>query len=387
MVANTACAIGEADSVSVVVVDEACLGCILQSQSFLTWLEVNDFVERLPSHRIVMLNGKAKETETDNPKKFGIPRLGGWKGRVEEILTNGVVFIGQVDAHPDWTFCSTLQDCPKEGYEIELERPTTTTTTTTTTIDISKMQLRTERLALPHRIAGRIPESAMPFQTQLMASEEQKRLAFTSFCTSNSNNGGSSRYCGYTTKPKAPIYLLDSTSYPFQRMDATTVDATSKENAWNTFHYLPSPLVPKEDLGIVTAAAAASDAPPKFEIPLEVNFFNHSLGSQLLNNNNTPLPTSEVLHNARLIGLYFSAHWCGPCRSFTPMLAEMYEHLKDVRPTHGLEIVFVSGDRDANSFQQYFSSMPWQAIPFDHLRHVKQSLNRTYVNGCCSMPC
>jgi hypothetical protein len=50
------------------------------------------------------------------------------------------------------------------------------------------------------------------------------------------------------------------------------------------------------------------------------------------------------------------------------MLAKMDEHLKeDVRPMYGLEIVFVSGDRDANSFQQYFGSMPWQAIPYDHL--------------------
>jgi nucleoredoxin len=59
------------------------------------------------------------------------------------------------------------------------------------------------------------------------------------------------------------------------------------------------------------------------------------------------------------------------------MLAEMYEHLKDVRPTHGLEIVFVSSDRDPSSFQQYFSTMPWQAIPYETLPFVKQSLNTT----------
>jgi nucleoredoxin len=59
------------------------------------------------------------------------------------------------------------------------------------------------------------------------------------------------------------------------------------------------------------------------------------------------------------------------------MLAEMYDHLKDVRPTHGLEIVFVSSDRDPNSFQQYFGTMPWQAIPFDSLQMVKKSLNMT----------
>jgi hypothetical protein len=68
---------------------------------------------------------------------------------------------------------------------------------------------------------------------------------------------------------------------------------------------------------------------------------------------------------------------CGPCRQFTPMLAEMYEHLKEERPTHGLEIVFVSSDRDANSFQSYFDSMPWQAIPFDSLQVYKAALSAT----------
>jgi len=68
------------------------------------------------------------------------------------------------------------------------------------------------------------------------------------------------------------------------------------------------------------------------------------------------------------------------------MLAEMYEHLKEVRPTHGLEIIFVSSDRDPNSFQHYFGTMPWKAIPFDTLPFVKQSLNSTYgVRGIPSL--
>ena len=59
------------------------------------------------------------------------------------------------------------------------------------------------------------------------------------------------------------------------------------------------------------------------------------------------------------------------------MLAEMYEHLKDERPSHGLEIVFVSSDRDVNSFQGYFATMPWQAIPFENLQVFKPSLSLT----------
>jgi Thioredoxin-like/PUB domain len=45
------------------------------------------------------------------------------------------------------------------------------------------------------------------------------------------------------------------------------------------------------------------------------------------------------------------------------MLAEMYHTLKEAHPTHGLEIVFISSDRDISSFQNYFASMPWVALP------------------------
>merc|ERR1712217_719412 len=63
----------------------------------------------------------------------------------------------------------------------------------------------------------------------------------------------------------------------------------------------------------------------------------------------------------KAIGIYFSTHWCPPCRGFTPKLAESYKDgLKDK-----MEIFFVSSDRDQKSFDEYFAEMPWEALPFE----------------------
>jgi nucleoredoxin len=70
--------------------------------------------------------------------------------------------------------------------------------------------------------------------------------------------------------------------------------------------------------------------------------------------------TSEALAG-KTVALYFSAHWCPPCCRFTPMLAEAYTSDLSAK---GLEVVFISSDKDQASFDEYFGTMPWLALPF-----------------------
>ena len=39
----------------------------------------------------------------------------------------------------------------------------------------------------------------------------------------------------------------------------------------------------------------------------------------------TKKPSSEVFAGKDFICIYFSAHWCPPCRGFTPVLKDFYE--------------------------------------------------------------
>jgi len=80
----------------------------------------------------------------------------------------------------------------------------------------------------------------------------------------------------------------------------------------------------------------------------------------------------------KVFAFYFSAHWCPPCRGFTPQLAEWYKNgLKE----KGLEIVFVSSDKSEDQFDEYFAEMPWLALDYSQ-RKLKAQLSELYgVSG------
>lgn len=90
-------------------------------------------------------------------------------------------------------------------------------------------------------------------------------------------------------------------------------------------------------------------------------------------------PTADVVAGCDAVGVYFSAHWCGPCRRFTPELTKVYEQLR--ADGKKFEIIFVSSDQDQAAFDEYYGSMPWTALPYGE-RDTKASLSKKYkVSG------
>jgi len=77
--------------------------------------------------------------------------------------------------------------------------------------------------------------------------------------------------------------------------------------------------------------------------------------------------------------LYFSAHWCPPCKAFTPKLSKAYKKMKEMRDD--FELVFISSDRDEETFNEYFGEMTFCALPFN-LRETKNVLSKKFgVSG------
>ncbi|BFZ02755.1 hypothetical protein BsWGS_05794 [Bradybaena similaris] len=89
------------------------------------------------------------------------------------------------------------------------------------------------------------------------------------------------------------------------------------------------------------------------------------LGASVTNSSGlTVNPQSFAIENG-VLGLYFGAHWCPPCRTLTPKLILLYDELK--KGDRNFEVVFVSLDYSEESFTQYFSKMPWYALDYSEL--------------------
>jgi nucleoredoxin len=120
--------------------------------------------------------------------------------------------------------------------------------------------------------------------------------------------------------------------------------------------------------GFTTGDEEALPEPPVQTGPLIDLFGPALLGLEMIDEQHAQLSanyTSDALRGKKVIGVYFSADWCSPCRSFTPELTSFYDKMNNRRGKKDeFEIIWVSRCRDMESFGQYFTQMgSWFALP------------------------
>lgn len=96
----------------------------------------------------------------------------------------------------------------------------------------------------------------------------------------------------------------------------------------------------------------------------------------IINKENTKINLKEI--NKKVIGLYFSASWCPPCKKFTPILSTFYEDL--VEYYDDIEIIYISSDKDQEEFNTYWENMPFPALIYEN-RKDKEELTKLYNIG------
>ena len=82
------------------------------------------------------------------------------------------------------------------------------------------------------------------------------------------------------------------------------------------------------------------------------------LPENLLNSQGKEVSRNKLA--GKTVGFYFSAHWCPPCRTFTPSLVKFRDQNKD-----DFEIVFVSSDKSPQAQMGYMeeTNMKWLTLP------------------------
>lgn len=104
-----------------------------------------------------------------------------------------------------------------------------------------------------------------------------------------------------------------------------------------------------------------SSDPQGANFPWKPKTMSEELGDNFVGQGGASVDKSSFA--GKFIGIYFSAHWCPPCRQFTPKLVDFYNKRKELGHDD-FEIIFASSDKDKGQFDEYFGEMPWLALPF-----------------------
>jgi nucleoredoxin len=88
------------------------------------------------------------------------------------------------------------------------------------------------------------------------------------------------------------------------------------------------------------------------------------------------LVSGRAVPPSRYYCLYFSASWCGPCKRFTPVLADWYlkQRQGNIDPSV-FEVLFVSADRNQSDFAAYSADMPWKTVDYGDADLLHQHYN------------
>jgi len=106
--------------------------------------------------------------------------------------------------------------------------------------------------------------------------------------------------------------------------------------------------------------------------PAAASKFQQLLKGKLVGLNGKRISRRELSGDPEYYAFYFSAHWCPPCRTFTPKLVNFYN--SNEAAGKKFEIIFVSSDSNEDMMEEYIKEdkMPWPAIKYRYAKKIKE---------------
>lgn len=121
----------------------------------------------------------------------------------------------------------------------------------------------------------------------------------------------------------------------------------------------------KKILPLLLACAAfvsISNLPAQESAPAYHSAIVDSFGKNVVSASGTLDP--QIIKTKKYLFVYFSAHWCPPCRRFTPHLVDFYNKK---HAGGDFDLVFVSSDKGQREMNTYMkeTKMPWIGLKLD----------------------
>jgi len=130
------------------------------------------------------------------------------------------------------------------------------------------------------------------------------------------------------------------------------------------------------------ASAETTEAPAPAKRPKTTPALVEMFGEKLMSKEGE-VNTADVVAGKTAVMIYFSAHWCPPCRGFTPQLAKAYS--ASGKANKETIIIFVSADKNQGGFDSYYGGMPWHALPFSNRAAKDAVWNKFKIGGIPSL--
>ena len=94
-------------------------------------------------------------------------------------------------------------------------------------------------------------------------------------------------------------------------------------------------------------------------------YLKQKIGTEFINSHCKKVTFEQGFKDVELIGVYFSAGWCPPCRPFTSKLTQLDEKWNNGETGRKIQMIYVAEEENEQDFQEYFQKMknflsfPW----------------------------